>query len=190
MNQPQVKLSNGSSFTFGVFPILMLSCDPPNIRELPFADRPKDNSFKINPRNQFRVVTFLKAILEWFTDPNYTDLFIIDETTGRKMLNMDYRDLQVMIDSSSKRDQQRMLAVPAVVKFDDEEYEGCTLFINQSKYAVMLTYNDVAELAGLLNYFSFQEETTMLVTLASHREFYTDEVFGENRNYRGEKVNW
>lgn len=191
MRIPLVRLSNGTHFAMSCYPMLILEYDDASIRDMPFAQRSRECSFRINMRNQYRCVRFFANAINWFNDPEYQDLFLIDEETGRRLINMDYRALRELI-PPTRYDTQGLLVVPAVVTIENSPtMEGVALSINNTKYTVMLTYDELIEIAGAVNFFSFQDEANLLINMALHGARTTDPLPGERRGtYAKTKIDW
>lgn len=184
---PTIYFGNGNVGTVSAYPVILINYEPPrSIAAQGF--RIKDAQFKVNPRNHLQIKRFFQKIYQWFDSDEYKDLFILDEHTGKLMVNMEYRNVMAKV-SSSRYDSQAMLAVPTVVEFDSVQSEGCALAINNTTYTCPLTDLEVESILGILETFSFQTEAHLLTTLAINRkEFITNSYpsYGSS----GAKVNW
>ena len=172
MRLPTIYLG-GTTATVQAYPVIIISYEPP--ANQPYSERPKDAFYKVTPRNQYRVVRFFRHVLNWFEDPTYEGLYILDEHTGKVIVNMELRNLQERLGSMDRYDNQSLLAIPAVIEQDSVQSEGCALCINRTNYVMPLRDEQVASIYGILDTFSFQAETTMLLQIASHPELYTKE---------------
>ena len=191
MRIPLVRLSNGTHFACSCYPMIILEYDDASLKDIPWSQKFRECSFRINPRNQYRCVRFFSNAIGWFNDPEYQDLFLIDEETGRRLINMDYRDLRELI-PPTRYDTQGLLAVPAVVTIENSPTEeGIALSINNTRYTAMLTYDELVDIAGIVNFFSFQDEANLLMNVAIHGARTTELLPGEARgSYSKTKVNW
>lgn len=180
---PPTSLPGSSSLLVSCSPVVYFSYDP----KLEYGkQRPKDTSFKMNPRNQFRVTQFFREILSWFDSPEFRDLFMTDEHENRLMVNMDYREVNALV-KGSRYDSQAMMAVPTVIEIDSVQHEGCVLYINRSNYALSLIDSDIEEIYGILQSFSFQAEAQLLLYIAQNPEL----VSKQEMSYDGRpKVQW
>lgn len=190
MRLPEVYLA-GSTATVSTFPVLFITYQV----QVPYENRhdpkPKDTSFKINSRNLYRTVKFFRKILSWFEEDQYRDLFIVDEHDGNLIVNMDFKNLRANVEGN-RLDAQAMMAVPAVVTNDSVQSEGCVLIINRTNYSIALTDKDVESIYGILSSFSFQQETMLLLQLASMKALRTTEPprFGRTPDMPKPKVVW
>lgn len=173
MRIPIVYMS-GSTAMVQAYPLIFINYEMPNT--VPYAERPKDTYYKVAPRNMYRVRRFFRHVLSWFEDPAYQDLYILDEHTGKIIVNMEMRNLQERLGAIDRYEAQAMLAFPAVIEQDSVQSEGCALCINRTNYVIPLRDEQVASIYGILEDFSFQEEVNMLITLASKKELYSDKA--------------
>lgn len=170
MNVPSVFVQNKNNLVMMAYPVLLFTYNPPSSMNQEFN---KSMMFKMNPRNQKNVTSFFQKILDWFENPKYNDLYILDEHENKLMINMDYRGLQARTGSGSRYDPQAMLAQPAVITDDSIQSEGCTLTINMTQYTCALINSDIESIVGILETFTFQTEAQLLMMMASHHEIYT-----------------
>jgi hypothetical protein len=175
MRLPSIYFGNGSNVgNISSYPVVMIKYEPPRSVLAQGTFKSKDAQFKMNPRNQLQVKNFFRAIYRWFSADSFKDLFILDEHTGKLMVNMEYRDLQAKI-GSTRYEAQAMLAIPAVTEFDSVQSEGCALAINNTSYTCPLTDVEIESILGILEAFSFQEEAQFITLLAmSGNRFLSD----------------
>lgn len=119
----------------------------------------KNNYFKVNPKNHFKVVKFFNNILKWFFDKNMNDLFY--EYEGELIFNADYKSLNEKLKVGTKSI-QRMNAIPSVVEYGGRKQEGVVIYINENKNQLILTLNQIQDIFGILSNFSFQHEIIIL----------------------------
>ena len=162
-----------------------------------------DNAnFKITPKNYQRVLEFFLYIQSWFTYERYKDLFMVDEHEEKMILNMDFQDLKALI-KGNRYENQAMLAIPAVVDIDSKQSPGVALSINNTKYTVALTHEDITDIYGVLANFSFQMEPILLTSLGQNGNFWEDKPVFEDTTFQpgtvtrisrdspaSKKVNW
>lgn len=194
---PSVTAGN-RMLTIGCNPVLYIQY---NIKPEYGQPMPTDNAFRVNPRNHYRVVQFFRNILDWFEDNRYMDLFILDEGSGHLLINMDYKDTNLLV-RGSRYDAQVMLAQPAVYTHDSKEAPGAAVAINRTNYAQCISDDDISALYGVLNNFSFQQEAMLLMTIATNPQCWLDQkiipevVFkpGTDGGYagstQGRKITW
>lgn len=163
----------GTTATIQAFPVIIISYEPPSSQ--PYAERPKDAFYKVSPRNHYRVVRFFRHVLNWFEDPSYENLYILDEHSGKVIVNMEMRNLQERLGAMDRYDAQSLLALPAVIEQDSVQSEGCALCINRTNYIMPLRDEQIASIYGILENFSFQMEASLLLEVAAHQELYTKE---------------
>lgn len=185
MRLPTVYFGNSTVGTITTYPVILISYDPPKTAGTQQI-RPKDAQFKVNPRNMKRVTQFFKKIYSWFDSDEYKDLFIIDEREGKLIINMDFRNTMAKI-GSTKYEAQALLAVPTVVEFDSIQSEGCALAINNTSYTCPLTDLEVESILGILENFSFQAESQLLMTIGLNKNFVTTTP---QQRSSGQKINW
>lgn len=173
MFAPSVRVWQNTNYTIQHFPVIQIQYMPD--KYTPKEDHP-DPTFKVNPKSQLKVVNFFNQIYSWFH--SYEDLFMIDDTDGKMKVNLDYRKLCVVV-RGSWTETQIMKAEPAVINIDSKEYQGCVLYINNSKNAVLLREDEVEGLLGILQSFNFQNESLLLMHISEHKELWRDE---ENPN--------
>lgn len=168
---PSVTAGN-TMLTIGCNPVIYIQFNP----KLSYGEkRPDDAAFRVNTRNQYRVTQFFRAILDWFEDPKYHDMFILDEESGHLLVNMEYKDLSCMV-RGSRYEPQVMLAQPAVYTHDSKEAPGAVLAVNRTNYAVCISDDDIGALYGLLNNFSFQQEALLLMGIATNPQCWVDQT--------------
>ena len=119
-------------------------------------------AYKITPRNLYDVIKFFNVTINWFYDDKYNDLFVRDEE-GKLIFNADYNKLSVST-PRGMYDTCVMQAVPTVIRFGDQAYEGIHLYINTSTYCIPLTFQELGVVFEILRHFSFYEEMTFLLT--------------------------
>lgn len=168
---------SGNSITITCTPVLFFSYRSRTLGKDDHA------SFKITPRNYQRVMEFFLYIQSWFAYEKYKDLFIVDEGEGKLILNMDFQELRALI-NGSKYDNQAMLAIPAVVDIDSKQSPGIALSVNNTKYTMALTHEDVTEIYGVLANFNFQIEPLLLTTIGQNGNFWEDKPVFEDTTFQ------
>lgn len=152
----------------------------------------KNNYFKITMKNYYRVIKFFNKILKWFFDPDKNDLYY--ELDGHLCFNNDYNDLNEKIKDGTI-DIQRMSAIPTVIVYQNSEYEGILLYINDTSNVIQLTINQLQEVFGILQYFNFQQEAILLSTALiqglSGNFTVRDNPWGNNNvSNKGGQIKW
>lgn len=184
--KPSVLVNSGSSYKVTSHCTLTLyyaTQEMKNFQEL---------SFKINMRNRMHVIRFFKSAYSWFTSDEFSNLFFYDTETHQLMLDMEQRNLKLMVGGDRKYDQAVMELVPAIYHRDGEVREGCMLTINNTAYSDILRDIDLESLLGILESFSFQAEALLLIQILSRPELWIDRT----KNYdapgyaRQPKVVW
>ena len=172
MYAPTVYRGNSKTITVNHHPIILIQYD-----ERYAMDKHPDPTFKVHPKTQLKVTKFFGEILSWFS---IEDLFIIDETTGKLINNLDYRNLYATV-KGSYTETQIMRANPGVVTIGSKEYPGVLLYINSTKNGIMLKEEDVEAIYGILSTFNFQQESLFLMYVGNHPELWR-EVSGDQFN--------
>lgn len=149
-----------STYTINVFPMLMLRTIPQNYTD---SANFKDRTFKVTPKNHYKVMKFFNTVVGWFYDKSKNDLFVTDENNAL-IFNNDYNGLTLAIEDSY-RSGKIMQATPIVMKFDTKYYEGINLCINNIENTVSLTLFDLESILGVLQNFSWQDEILLLSNL-------------------------
>lgn len=170
MHSPTVIPGKNGAVSVSIAPVVFLAYDKKTEWG---AERPKDNSFKMNNRNQFKVRRFFEEVLRWFSAKEYQDVFIIDEHDGSLIVNMEFRELKAMC-RNSKFDNQIMVAEPAVIMLDGVQHAGISLSINRKDYTMGIIDADVEAIYAIINEFSFQQEAMLLQTISNNQEYWTD----------------
>lgn len=191
------------SFLLNINPIIMLRVTQ---KKNGLTNLLKNNYFKINPKNHFRVVRFFNNILKWFFDKNMNDLFY--EYEGELIFNADYKSLSEKLKVGTKSI-QRMNAIPAVVDYGGRKQEGVIIYINENENQLILTLNQLQDIFGILSNFSFQHEMIILYEALkdisnkkyikrediwggvniSNKKIVTEEPSIKNNNIKGE-IKW
>jgi len=192
MRVPSIYFGNSKVGMISAYPVLLFNYDPPRsvIQNNPNF-KPKDAQFKMNPRNQRKVTSFFKTIFSWFESDVYKDMFMYDEHEGKLITNMDFRGVKAQI-GGTKYDAQAMLAIPTVVEFDSVQSEGCALAINNTAYTCPLPDVDVESILGILENFSFQTETQLLLQIGSRQDLITQypDRYNSSNSGGGQKIVW
>lgn len=132
----------------------------------------KGSSYKITLRNFKQTLRFFQAIYDWFIAEPYRDIFFQDEETGRFMVDIRATQLKLHTGGDNRYDQMAMEAVPAVYQNDSEIREGCALTINNTANTGILRDLDIESILGIMENFSFQSETILLLDILSHQELW------------------
>lgn len=145
-------------FDMTVYPVV-------NFRYIPqkgeFSSDMKMLTFKMTPRNHWKVLNFINNIFKWMTDT--PDLFLHDDQSDL-IFNYDYKDLTEQI-KSNFTDAQIMKAAPAVLSFNETKIPGVCLYINKTNQMCQLTGDDVSQLFSVIRDFKFQDEVLLLTQL-------------------------
>lgn len=166
MFMPQV-LSQNNSYTINVNPIVTFRYTNPNIMK---DDKVSfiDNSYKMTPKNQFKLIRFFNNIIDWFYDDKLKDLFLIDKN-DELVFNADYNHINAII-SKNKFETGTMKAMPSIVIVEGERYEGIYLYINRLDNMIMLTKDEVESISQLIKNFNFLSEAASLLTIIDYTE--------------------
>lgn len=159
----KVPESRNDVYDMTVFPVV-------NFRYVPqkgeYTQDMKMLTFKMTPRNHWKVLKFLNTLLKWMDEKD--DLFMHDDQNDL-IFNYDYKDLIEMI-KSNFTDAQIMKAAPAVLSYNETKVPGVCLYINKTNQMCQLTSDEVAQLFSVIRDFKFQEEVVVLTQLY---ELYT-----------------
>ncbi len=143
----------------------------------------QDRSYRITPRNLYRVLKFFNIIVKWFYDESKKDLFLINDE-NELVFNSDYNNLYT-ITAKTLNENCTMKAIPTVVIFNDKKYEGIHLYINKSTNVIIMTKEEVEMILGFLKEFSFNDEIIECLTAleyASRNNLIQDNTGGFNNN--------
>lgn len=149
----------------------------------------QDRSYRITPRNLYRVLKFFNTIVKWFYDENKKDLFLINEENDL-IFNSDYNNLYTMT-AKTLNENTVMKAIPTVVMFNDKRYEGIHLYINKSTNIIIMTKEETEMILGFLKDFSFNNEIIECLTsidYATRNNLIQDNTGGFNNNKNGNYV--
>lgn len=160
------KGENNNQFTVSHHPVLLFQYD---LKGKDKNDHP-DPTFKMSQKYQLRVTRFFTEIFNWF---NFKDLFIIDEESGKLIMNLDYKNLYAKV-RTSYTDGHIMYAVPAVCTIDSKSYPGTLLYINSTRNPVLLKEEDIENICGIISTFNFQQETLLMMYLGNHPNLWRD----------------
>jgi len=127
-----------------------------------------ENAYKMSPKNQGRIVKFFKTVLDWFSDPDLKDLFLINDN-NELIFNADYNHLHAII-SKTKYDAGLLKAMPNIVMFEDERCEGVYLYINQFTNSVNMTKEEIESIYFILSNFSFTSEISSMINILDYVE--------------------
>jgi len=150
----------------------------------------QERSYRITPRNLYRVLKFFNTIVTWFYDEDKKDLFLINEE-NELIFNSDYNSLYT-ITAKTLNENTVMKAIPTVVVFNDKRYEGIHLYINNSVNVIIMTKEEVEMVLGFLKDFSFNEEIIECLTAmdyAKRNDLIQDNTggFSNNNNNKNTK---
>jgi hypothetical protein len=118
---------NDNSFVLPARPGLYFNFNSKNSRER-FV-------FKITPQNHYKTLKFFNKIIGWFQDTNMKDLFLTDND-NKLVFNYDYKDLNASVVSSFS-DNHMMRAMPDIIEYDGQQYEGIKLYIDKLESMVL-----------------------------------------------------
>lgn len=118
-------------------------------------------SYRITPRNFFKVLKFFNHTVKWLFGDKYKDLFLVNDE-NQLIFNADYKNLHVTT-PRSEYEAQVLQAIPTVVEIKQKLYEGIHLYVNQSIYCIPLTFEEVAEIFEILRGFQFSTEIAKLL---------------------------
>ena len=149
---------------------LSLICDTPHATR-DFQSR----TFRIGLKNHKAASRFFHNVYDWFIDDRWEGLFYIEKETGALVFNSEYSHTVEFLKSENVYSASILKAVPAVYK--DEKYgnvrEGCMLCINFNDNQVMLDDYSIEAITDLIDGFSFQEETLLLINCFMRPELWT-----------------
>ena len=151
--------SNKTGIYLDIYPMIFIRCQQNSMisEEYDF----KKAQYKVDVKNQYSIIKFFNKIVDWFYGDQYDSLFVVDENQ-RIVVNADFKSLHLntkRIDLSN----QVLKAVPAIVELGGVTYEGIQLYINEFKYCVPLTYQEVNQIFNIIKTFSFYEEASSLL---------------------------
>lgn len=142
------------TYTLNYNPILNLKYINPNS----LTEDYKKMSYKITPKNLYRTVKFFNTIVKWFYDPEKIALFLKDDDDN-PVFNSDFKDLRETT-GRGHHEECIMIAIPAVIEFENKKYEGIYLYINSYDNAIPLIFKEVETIFGILKNFNFQQEVS------------------------------
>lgn len=145
--------TDGSLFTLNYNPVVFIKYINPNSLNESYQ---ANDSFKVTPKNLYRVVKFFNKVVSWFTDKNKIDLFLKDDDDNL-IFNADYNKLYAIVGFRGN-ETCVMKAIPAIVEIGGNRHEGITLFINKEINRVPLTLDELVTIFEIFRTFSFYEE--------------------------------
>lgn len=151
MYEPKVEREKNETYLISYNPILQFRYLDQNGRS------DASSTYQIYPRSIYRVVEFFNTILNWFTDPNMKDLFMYNEE-NHLVFNSDYKSLYAYLEIPGNTKAGVMRAIPTVGNYDNGEVEAIYLYINRDVNRIMISYEELKTLFGLLKNFSFYNE--------------------------------
>lgn len=168
-----------SSIYLNYSPVLLLKFIPPKYAESQY-DYTK-STFKITPRNLFKVVKLFNTMMEWMYSDKYNDLFMVDEN-NELIFNADYSKLYTNIPPGNY-DQCYIKAFPAVINLDGRKVEGVNVLINDTNNVISMTHEEVSILFNYLKNCSFSNE--VMCALAVYEYIKSNDSYGENKRLEG-----
>lgn len=162
--------SGSQTFTIRAYPILYLE-HMPYVK--PGEKRPDFTRFKITPKILHRTIELFRGLYRWFNDDQFRMLYTRDEENGRLLVNMDYRSLRYKIvgepiNDSMSNEILEAVPVATIPKEGGGECEGVGIWINTRQNYIEINYQEVEDILGILESFSFQNE--LLIYMESYRE--------------------
>ena len=172
MYTPQA-LFNQNSYTINVNPIVTFRYTNPNIMK---DDKVSytDNSYKMTPKNQHKLIRFFNTIIDWFYDEKLKDLFLINENE-ELVFNSDYNHINAVL-TKNKFETGVLKAMPSVIMIENERYEGIYLYINKLDNIIMLTRDELEAIAQMIKNFNFTLEVSSSLIMIDHIEKNNDVV--------------
>jgi hypothetical protein len=159
--------SNISTYTLKYNPIIMIKRINPNSANDGFQEK---DTFKVNPRNLFKVIKFFNKIVTWFFDKSKEDLFLRDEDDNL-IFNADYNKLSASVGADSI-DAGAMKAIPALIELGGSKKEGVNLYINTLGNIIQLTSDEIGTIFELFRDFSFADEITCDLAVYNYIKSY------------------
>lgn len=145
-------------YDFTMYPIVNFRYTP---QKGEFISDTKLMSFKMTPRNHWKVLNFFNTMARWMLD--FKDLFLYDDK-NELIFNYDYKDLKELV-KSNYTESLIMKAAPAVLTFNENKIPGVCLYINKENQMCQLTDDDVIQLFSVVRDFNFQDEMILLIQL-------------------------
>lgn len=141
--------------------------------------------FNITPKTLYQVIEFFNTVIGWFYDKSMPDFFGYNEE-GRLVFNSKYNDVKAIINTGENTGRSNILkAIPISIQDDNNEKEGIFLFINEDRFRLSLTVDQLKSLMSLLTNFSFYNEVQLAIEVLR----YTTEknqliVDGKDPNFK------
>ena len=168
-----------SSIYLNYNPVLLLKYVPPK-----YAATPYDYSkatYKITPRNLYKVIKVFNTMVEWMYSEKYNDLYMLDENNNL-IFNSDYAKLNTMVPVSDF-DSCYLKAYPTVIDVGGKKMEGVNILINETTHVISMTHEEVALLFNTLKNFSFTQEVSCALQVYTY--IVNSNSYGENRRIDG-----
>lgn len=160
-------------------PILLLKYIPPKYAATQY-DYNK-SSYKITPRNLFKVIKLFNTMMEWMYSDKYNDLFMIDENNDL-IFNSDYSKLYATIPAGDY-DSCYIKTYPAVIELGGKKVEGVNVLINETAHIISMTHEEVSTVFNILKNFSFTQEVICALQVFSY--ITSTDSYGENKWLEG-----
>lgn len=141
------------------------------------------SSYKINPKNLYYIIKFFNVCMKWLYSDEFQDLFLRN-SEGNLIVNADYKSLKA-ITHKGDYESQIMTAIPSVVELGDKVYEGIRLFINETKYCVPLTYEEVGIIFSIISTFSFPNEVCAVLQAYDFVNTHSDIIEFGSKGFNG-----
>ena len=138
----------------------------------------QDRTYRVNTRNYLAVCRFFHHIYDWFTDDKWEGLFYIEKGSGQLVFNMEYQHVAEILRPVNQFSNGFLRAIPAVYNSERFGYkrEGCLLYLNQSENQIMLDDYDVEAVIQILDSFSFQHETVLLMSCFNRPDLWGRQI--------------
>jgi hypothetical protein len=164
MYEPSATIGKNNNFQININPILILRYINPNVFQESKTDF-QNNSYKITPRNHYRIVKFFNDVIQWFYDKDMEDLFLTNDD-NQLVFNADYNNLHLLLRPIGK-DSSYLKAVPVMIENQDgKREEGICLSINIQANTIEMPLFEVEALFHALSDFNFSNEA--LLTMMSY----------------------
>ena len=168
-----------SSIYLNYNPVLLLKYIPPKYAATEY-DYNKA-TYKITPRNIYKVVKVFNTMMKWMYSEEYNDLFMVDENNNL-IFNSDYSKLYTMV-PVGEFDSCYLKAFPTVVDFGGKKMEGVNILINESAHIISMTHEEVSMIFEFLKNFSFTQEVICALQVFEYIQTY--QSYGENKRLEG-----
>ena len=123
----------------------------------------QDRTYRVNTRNYLAVCRFFHHI---------------EKGSGQLVFNMEYQHVAEILRPVNQFSNGFLRAIPAVYNSERFGYkrEGCLLYLNQSENQIMLDDYDVEAVIQILDSFSFQHETVLLMNCFNRPDLWGRQI--------------